>query len=293
MKADSIWNNYEEAQKLASPFSRYTTTLDRLIIPQTETDMSRRYLMVMQKWIKNAMEYFDEWPTRPNCGYFFGGVYWYGSETAVPLKVLALTASSPEYNEEITGYSKREIIETAVKALRYLCYTHDTGPDDCVRPKGGWGRPELYGTKWGEKGKGFFKESQCGINISNIVLSALLLRRNLDNETWGMVANICADYLERFGSMSPKSGVYNNTQMEENAWTALGLTASHLFLSRHYKARFWEENAKRWMFCTATVPEDMYSSTLIETKTARQLCKGTFTTLPDLMTENHGFVHPS
>lgn len=281
-------------ESLISSFVNYTTNLERPRIPNIETDMSRRYLTVMQRWIPVALEYFQEWPKRPNCGHFFGGVYWYGSETAVPLKVLALTASSMEYNEKITGYSRKEIISVALKALRYLCFTHDTGPEDCVRPNKGWGRPELFGTKWGERGKGFFRESQCGVNVANIVLATLILRKHIDAETWGMVANICADYLKRFGGMPPKSGVYFNTQMEENGWTSLGLAASYLFLSRHKNAKKWEENAKRWMFCTATVPFDMFNGIEIEKeRTARQLCSWTFTTLPDLMAENHGFVHPT
>jgi len=272
----------------------FTTDLREPFIPKVETDMSRRYLMVMQRWIPVCMEYFQEWPDRPNCGHFFSGVYWYGSETAGPLKVLSLTISSPEYDEDVVGFSKKELVDAAVKALRYLCFTHDTGPEDCVRPAEGLGRPELCRTKWGERGKGFFRESQCGRNVANITTAALILRRYLDDETWTMVANICADYLDRFGDMPPRSGVYANTQMEENAWTSLGLAASYLFLSRHENARRWEENAKRWMFCTATVPQDMFNRKKFDGKlTVSQLCGLRFTALPDFMAENHGFVHPS
>ncbi len=56
--------------------------------------------------------------------------------------------------------------EMAIKGVRYLCYTHDSGPEDCVRPSEGLGRPENCGTKWGERGKGFFRESQCGSTVA-------------------------------------------------------------------------------------------------------------------------------
>lgn len=271
-----------------------TTSLQKPCIPDVETEMSRRYLAIMERWIPTGIEYFQEWPSRPNCGHFFGGAYWYGLETAVPLEVLALAISSPEYDEKLVGFSKEELIETAVKAIRYLCFTHDTGPEDCVRPKTGLGRPELCGTKWGERGRGFFPESQCGNTIANITISALILRRWLDGETWGMVANICADYLNRFGSMPPMSGVYADTQMEENGWTSLGLASSLLFLERHERARELEENAKRWMFCTATVPQDMFNHKKFEDGlTVSRLCRRVFTALPDFMAENHGFIHPS
>lgn len=41
----------------------------------------------------------------------------------------------------------------------------------------------------------------------------------------------------------PRSGVYSDTQSEENGWTALGLIASLLLLAL----------LKRWMFYTATM----------------------------------------
>jgi hypothetical protein len=93
--------------------------------------------------------------------------------------------------------------------------------------------------------------------------------------------------------MPPRSGVYYDTQMEENAWTAEGLVACLLLLPGHENhARIWDL-AKRWMFCTSTQPEDMYDHTpFADGKTVRQLCGVTYTTLPDGTAENHGFVHP-
>ncbi|MFA7186193.1 MAG: hypothetical protein WC082_14935, partial [Victivallales bacterium] len=123
-------------------------------LPECENLMSRRYLMIMQRWIPFGMKYFKEWPDRPDCGHFFGGVYWYGRETAHPALILALVTSSPEYDPEITGFSREHLIRTAVKSLRYLCFTHDAGPADCVRPDSPTGHKHLCNTKWGEKGKG-------------------------------------------------------------------------------------------------------------------------------------------
>ena len=153
--------------------------------------------------------------------------------------------------------------------------------------------PNTWGTKWGERGRGFFPESQCGGTIANMTTSALILRPHVDDETWEMLAGICVDYLERFGDMAPKSGVYANTQMEENAWTAHGLAACYLFLSRHQQAGKWEENAKRWMFSACAAPQDKFDQLEIEPgQKVSKLTGQTFTTLPDYMAENHGMVHP-
>jgi hypothetical protein len=112
---------------------------------------------MLEKWIPVGASYFAPWPDRPNCGHFFGGAHWYGQETAFPAEALAWACTSPEYNESATGISRDQVRQMALQAVRYLAFTHDTGPADCVRPAQGLGRRENFNTKWGERGKGFFR----------------------------------------------------------------------------------------------------------------------------------------
>ena len=269
------------------------TSLKGACLPPVETPMSRRYLRIAQKWLPTALSYFEDWDERPRCGHFFGGVHWYGIETAVPLHALAAVGTSPEYDEKTTGLSTDNLRDVVIKAIRYLCFTHDTGPEDCLRPSRGLGMPRSWGTKWGERGRGFFPESQCGGTVANMTSAALMLQPYVDDETRMMLAGICLDYLERFGDMAPKSGVYADTQMEENAWTAHGLAACYLFLSGHERADAWEDCARRWMFSACAVPQDRFNEGVLESgSTASALTGKTFTTLPDYMAENHGMVHP-
>ncbi len=51
--------------------------------------MSRRYLRVLLRWIPYGGSVFNEWPVRPRCGHFFGGVLWYCQDTAMPAFALA------------------------------------------------------------------------------------------------------------------------------------------------------------------------------------------------------------
>ncbi len=184
----------------------------------------------------------------------------------------------------------------ALQGVRYLCFTHDTGPDGCVRPAVGLGRPENCATKWGERGKGFFRESQCGPTVVTLGLICLLLREHaglVDGETWEMVARLHEDYGERFGELPPRSGVYLDTQMEENYWTAHGLNGASLFLSRDPRAGAWQAMARRWLFAACAAPQDARDLGLVGESTARALTGKTVTTLPDYWAENHGMVHPS
>lgn len=263
-------------------------------LPDRENAMSRRYLRVLEKWMPVGRFYFNDWPERPNCGHFLGGCHWYGIETIAGAITFAAAASSSEFDESRAGCSREDARRIALKGLRYLCFTHDTGPEDCVRPKQGLGRPENFGRKWGERGKGFFPESQCGTTVAEMAVAALLLGELVDDETWTMLAAIHEDYANRFGDMPPRSGVYVDTQMEENGWTSCGLASVALFLDRHSKAAAWAKAARHWMFHTASTPQDGKDYGLYgEEKDVARLIGKTFTTLPDYMAENHGIVHPS
>jgi len=269
------------------------TDFGEVISSPAENHLSRRYLDLVSHWLPVARRYFNPWPGRPRCGHFFGGVYWYGQETGMPMEAFAEVASSPEYDAAVTGISADEAREIAFQSLRYLCFTHDTGPADCIRPTESWGRPEPAGTKWGERGRGYFPESQCGHTIGALARTAAFLRDSLGDEERALLAAIAADYLERFGAMDPKNGVYADTQMEENAWTTEGLTASLLLLPNHPDREALWEKTRLWMFRTATRPQDVHNHLpFAGGKTVRDLCGRTFTTLPDGTAENHYMVHP-
>jgi len=274
------------------PVSYFTDFADVITLP-AENHLSRRYLDLVLHWLPVARRYFNPWAGRPRCGHFFGGVYWYGLETVSPTEAFAGAASSPDYDAAVTGISADEAREIAFQGLRYLCFTHDTGPADCIRPSESWGRPEPAGTKWGERGRGFFPESQCGHTLGALARAAAYLRDMLGDEERALLAGIAADYLERFGAMDPKNGVYADTQMEENGWTSEGLTASLLLLPNHPDREALWEKTRLWMFRTATRPQDVHNfAPFAGGKTVRDLCGRIFTTLPDGTAENHYMVHP-
>jgi len=69
----------EKAKAVRKPAFDYKSirfSPDAIRLPAEENEMSRRYLRMCEKWIPIGMSYFKDWPVRPNCGHFFGGVYW-------------------------------------------------------------------------------------------------------------------------------------------------------------------------------------------------------------------------
>ncbi len=259
-----------------------------------ETPLSRRYLRIIENWMPFGITQFGDWPDRENCGHFLGGCFWYGQETAACALACAVAAASTSLNEKRAGCSRSDLQLMALKSLRYLCFTHDTGPDDCVRPDECPGRKENCGNKWGERGSGFFKESQCGHVVAKLGWMVMLLGNLVDDETRAMVDTIHEDYAARFADMWPRGAVYINTQMEEDAWTGLGLSACALYLKDHEGAAGWMRAARRWMFYATTTPQDARNEGRYDDEsTVREKTHELINALPDYMADNHGMVHPS
>lgn len=264
------------------------TDFGTVSLPGEENEMSRRYLKLITRWIPVGMSYFKEWSGRPNCGHFFLGTE---NGTVGPIMTIALATSSSEFDSKLAGTSRDELRMIALKGLRYMCFTHGTGPTDCLQPKDS--SKQIIERKWGGCGQTAEVKSQCGRTIANLAITAALLKDLLGQEEHEMLAKIAVDYIESFAELDPWSGVYDNTQTEENAWTALGIVACMMLLSNHELLAKWQERAKLWMFRTSTMPHDNYDqSEFAEGKTVSELCGRTYTTLPDGTAENHCFVHP-
>ena len=111
---------------------------------------------------------------------------------------------------------------------------------------------EPAGTKWGERGRGFFPESQCGRTIASLALIAALIPDLIGDEERAMLRAIAEDYMARFEELPPRSGVYWNTQTEENAWTAEGMAACIVLVPDHPRIEQWQEAMKLWAFRAVT-----------------------------------------
>ncbi len=278
---------------MKSAIDDFTGFSDRLAAC-AETPLSGRYLEILLKWIAYGRSLFEPWPRRPRAGHFLGGVLWYCQETVMPSFAFAAAASSEAFDPSTAGIGRDEAREIALRGLRYACFTHDTGPADCVRPTKSWGRREPAGRKWGERGCGFFRETNAGRQAANLAATAYLIRDLLGDEEREMLATIARDFLERFLTYPIPSGLYHNTQMEENAWTSFGLTGAALLLEEADEFASWMTRIEQWMFHATTTPDDMWDFRAGPGGAPINRCVDQrFTTLPDFTAENHGFVHPS
>ncbi len=262
-----------------------------------ENAFTKRYYAMVLKWLRYPLQNYHTWPNRPNCGYFFSGCGWYGDDQNSMAAVAAVLSKMGSYDETAAGISRKKLRKIAVQTLRYACFTHDTGPEDCVRADG---KNKLQAnTKWGgnyvtseDSRSKFFQGTQVGTGLAMFGIAAWFLWEDLDEETKRMCYRVITDYAERWADYEPREGVYYNTQCEENAWTASGIAvAAHMFPTDP-RAEKWKNGCISWMLDSASIPTDQYDTSRLNDGT--RLCDRLdhITFHPDFTTENHGIVHP-
>ncbi len=263
-----------------------------------DSPQGQRLYRMLEKYIRFPASSFHIWDKRPNCGYFFTGCGWYGNDQNQTAALMAILYRFGSYDEGISGVPRGRLREMAIQALRYACFTHDTGPADCVRVEG---KNKLQsGTKWGGNvvtwpglRPKFFQASQVGYGLSRFGMAAWLLWDELDEETRQMAYNTVTDYAERWAEYEPRDGVYYNTQAEENGWTGLGLFAAAVIFRDDPRSKKWRDGALRWMQDAVTTPLDMQDPIVLEDGVPLRQRSDHITFHPDYTTENHAVVHPN
>lgn len=260
-----------------------------------ENARSRRYYQTLLRWVPFANDHFERWDGAPNCGYFFGGAYWYGLDTARTVPIFAALSVLGEYDEGVTGLPRSLLMERAIQGIRYLLLTHDAGPEGYVRTQGT--NPYCSGKKWGGHGDNFFMGTQTGYSISSIGLAAWLLWEHLDDETRGLVQTVVTWYADRWCDKDPRDGTYFDTQVEENSWVAQGIATAMDLFPNHPRHAHWAKRFRKWAYNSVSAPLDRWDPNLANMRDDDSPLPvhfmNTSTLHPDYTAENHGFVHPT
>lgn len=250
---------------------------------------TRRLADSLCRWVTFAESTYREWPERPRCGHFFGGAYWYELETSHTAAVYAVLAALPEPGMT-SRHDADHLAERAIRAIRYMCYTHDTGPEACVRATSRNAR--CSGTKWGGRNDRYFMATQVGSSLSYFGLAAWLMWERLDDETRIMAQRVVSSYADRWSDVEPRNGTYFDTQLEENAWTGIGIFIAALLFPDHPHHDKWWQAYRKWNINTTTTFRDRLSGELSQGVPLKSRVSA-ITLHPDYTTENHAFVHPT
>ncbi|MEF3307418.1 hypothetical protein PV433_00720 [Paenibacillus sp. GYB004] len=252
------------------------------------------YRMLL-RWIPFADSHYTEWDRMPNCGYFFGGSYWYGLDTARTITVYAVLSVIGPFDEKAAGCTRERLMERAIAGIRYLAFTHDAGPPELVRVKGT--NPFCSEKKWGGRDDSYFMATQTGYSVSSLAMASWVLWDRLDEETRTLVGKVVEHYADRWCDIEPRDGVYYDTQVEENSWVAQGIAAAADLFPGHPRNAHWRSRFRKWAANSLTTFRDRFN---LDYHQHNDRSKGiplsfinTSTLHPDYTTENHGFVHPT
>jgi len=266
-----------------------------------------RYLRPICRWLPHALATYQMWPERPDCGHFFGGNYWYGFDTAQPAFILAVVYRAATELGVDVGFEPEVLLRHAVSGIRYLGFTHASGPEGLIRPEGR--NAVAAGGKWGGAGEPFFMASQTSTGVVGMCLAAWLLWEHLDEEARQLAVNVAEWYADAWscerdapefvrrldfwrGEKDPKVGTYSNTATEENAWTAWGVDFATCFLPGHPHEQRWRESADIWAANICMTPYDAdRNAQPLQGTTVKEWAAGA-TTHPDYTVENHGYINP-
>lgn len=261
-------------------------------------DWVRLYAEPLARWAPLAVETYQPWDGRPNTGHFYGGSYWYGLESSYTAFIVAVCYRAVRALGLECATPAERLLETAVGAVRYLGFTHMSGPEDCVRVDGP--NPHCAKRKWGEShptltwpGMAFFMSSQTGGSVVGMGMAAMLLWDEIDDETRQLALNVAEWYADRWCDEPPKVGTYYDTQIEENGWTAHALDFAACIMPEHPRNARWRQAADWWIANIIVTPYDCARNHAeLQGKSVREWTVGA-TTHPDFTAENHDFVHPS
>ncbi|MGD9496558.1 MAG: hypothetical protein AB7Y46_09630 [Armatimonadota bacterium] len=266
-----------------------------------------RYLRPICQWLPRALATYQVWGERPDCGHFFGGNYWYGFDTAQPAFILAVVYRAATQLGYDIGIEPDVLLTRATGGIRYLGFTHASGPEGLIRPEGR--NAVVAGRKWGGAGEPFFMASQTSTAVVGMGMAAWLLWEQLDEETRQLAANVAEWYADAWsyerdapefirrldfwrGEKDPKVGAYANTATEENGWTAWGVDFATCLLPGHPHEHRWRSSADIWAANICMTPYDVdRNADPLQGATVREWAAGV-TTHPDYTVENHGYINP-
>ena len=215
---------------------------------------SYSYFELLQHWLKFARKRIYE-PSYNNeiaCYSLGTHGHWEQQANATAFAAFAVAAVSPEYDSRITGMSQKQILDYALKLMRFSLRCHICGPDKA-----------LDGKKWGHSWISALciERMMHGIEAINDYLSPedkMLLRNVLISECDERV-----DKYEVVGAIDAKTG---NNKPESNIWNGAFLHRTALMYPDIPRTREYREKGAHLLLNGISIPSDTKSQTIYNGK---------------------------
>ena len=239
----------------------------------SERELVKTYESIMLDCCRHSVRDWHDSAFDPQAGYWGDGVS-AGNEGIRAIGNMVFTSAALLKYSDLTNAERRELMDKAVRALRYSDATHITGTQKCTDGK-------QWGGSW-----------QSGMWTSTLAFGAWLIWDDLDPELQAAVERVVASEADHLLSIKLPTGRWGDTKAEENGWylTCLSL-AANMFPS-HPHAAAWNEKAIEYAMNTLSVPRDLKDKTVVDGRPVSDWVLGA-NLHPDFTLENHNMFHPS
>ncbi|HET6453292.1 MAG TPA: hypothetical protein VFI02_02710 [Armatimonadota bacterium] len=243
------------------------------IRPLSERELVNTYESIMDDCCRHSVRDWHDSTFDPRAGYWGDGVS-AGNEGIRAIGNMVLTSAALLKYSHPNDTERRELMDKAVRGLRYTVATHVTGTQKCTDGK-------QWGGSW-----------QSGMWTSTLCFGAWLIWDDLDPELQAGVERVVASEADRLLAVKLPTGRWGDTKAEENGWDLTCLSLAANMFPDHPHAAAWNEKAIEYMMNTLSVPRDLKDESIVDGKPVKEWVHGA-NLHPDFTLENHDKFHPS
>jgi hypothetical protein len=220
-----------------------------------ETITDRSYIYQLEPWFKAAKRYIYTCPNRKELQYYGSGYNSWGVQTLQKaLSAFAVASVHPDYNEKRAGMSKEELLEHAIKLLRFNLESHIEGDYFCTD-----------GTKWGHTWI-----SPLGIErMMHGVYAIYDYLSDKDRELMKKVFESECDCLIS-DNREIVAGLVKNNRPESNQWNGSFLLRTSIMFPDLPNVERYKEKAYKFLINAISVPSDETSTILKDGKPVKE-----------------------
>ncbi|NLM76897.1 MAG: hypothetical protein GX173_02280 [Ruminococcaceae bacterium] len=214
----------------------------------TDSVASRDYLVLLEPWIKASRPFISSPSDRPDLAIYGTGYNSWGVQTQQKaFAAFAVAASDPACDSQRIGMSREQLLDQALKLLRFNLESHLTGSYTCTD-----------GTAWGHTWI-------SGLGIERMMHAVRAIEEHLsadDLEQLKQVVVSESDWL--LDNLPIKAGPVEDNKPESNFWNGAILHRTALRYPDLPKAAAYREKGSQFMVNAISVPDDAGSGTLID-----------------------------
>jgi hypothetical protein len=231
------------------------------------------YQSMLLDGCRHGDEFWHDLPGATNKGYW--GVGKSIEEGHRPNSGMVLASGALlKYSDSLTVADRRVLLRNALASLRFVTATHVTGAEKCVDGK-------QWGNGW-----------QSAFWTSTYAFGAWLMWDVVDPALREDVKRVVVFEADRFLSIKPPVGDFNDTKAEENGWNVTSIALAAAMFPEHPHAKAWRDKATEYLVNTLSAPQDKDDTTIIAGRPLNEWFVGA-NLHPDFTLENHGIFHPS